>query len=202
MIFTYAIINFPSKFPDYSITQGTRFWEFFMGFGDFVGNSSAVGRLREMLARDHFPQAVILAGAQGSGKYTLALMLARAMNCLERPGARAAGADAKEEGTGSFAFDIAAEKDDSLKDPVTDWAAGFLRPVLELRAHWAGAAPGGAVRGGGRGAGEPSRNGQERDANFCADASGRAGDTARSAADDDQGRPGAARDPTDLLPAG
>jgi DNA polymerase-3 subunit delta' len=28
---------------------------------------------------------VILAGAGGSGKYTLALMLARAMNCLERP---------------------------------------------------------------------------------------------------------------------
>jgi DNA polymerase-3 subunit delta' len=35
-----------------------------------------------MLARDHFPQAVILAGPAGSGKYTLALMLARAMNCL------------------------------------------------------------------------------------------------------------------------
>ena len=37
-----------------------------------------------MLARDHFPHAVILAGAHGSGKYTLALMLTRAMNCLER----------------------------------------------------------------------------------------------------------------------
>jgi DNA polymerase-3 subunit delta' len=37
-----------------------------------------------MLAREHFPHAVILAGAAGSGKYTLALMLAKAMNCLER----------------------------------------------------------------------------------------------------------------------
>ena len=56
-----------------------------MPFSDFVGNSEIVRRLREMLARDHFPPAVILAGAQGAGKYTLALMLARAMNCLERP---------------------------------------------------------------------------------------------------------------------
>jgi len=36
-----------------------------------------------MLARERFPQAVILAGPAGSGKYTLALMLAKAMNCLE-----------------------------------------------------------------------------------------------------------------------
>ena len=55
-----------------------------MPFSDFVGNPEVVQRLREMLARDHFPHAVILAGAQGSGKYTLALMLARAMNCQER----------------------------------------------------------------------------------------------------------------------
>ena len=38
--------------------------------------------MREMLARDRFPHAVILAGPQGAGKYTLALMLARIMNCL------------------------------------------------------------------------------------------------------------------------
>lgn len=41
--------------------------------------------MREMLARDRFPHGVILAGRSGSGKYTLATMLARAMNCLERP---------------------------------------------------------------------------------------------------------------------
>ena len=51
-------------------------------FSDFYGNSETVRRLREMLARDHFPHAVVLAGSQGCGKYTLALMLARAMNCL------------------------------------------------------------------------------------------------------------------------
>lgn len=55
-----------------------------MPFSDFHGNTEVVERLREMLARNHFPHAVILAGARGSGKYTLALMLARAMNCLEQ----------------------------------------------------------------------------------------------------------------------
>jgi DNA polymerase-3 subunit delta' len=38
-----------------------------------------------MLARDRFPHAVILTGARGSGKYTLAQMVAKAMNCLNRP---------------------------------------------------------------------------------------------------------------------
>src|SRR5262245_1445438 len=51
-------------------------------FSDFHGNAEIVNRLRDMLARDHFPHAVVLAGGQGSGKYTLALMLAQAMNCL------------------------------------------------------------------------------------------------------------------------
>ena len=56
--------------------------ECFVPFSDFHGNSELVRRLREMLARDRFPHAVILAGPQGAGKYTLALMLARTMNCL------------------------------------------------------------------------------------------------------------------------
>src|SRR5579863_3799614 len=53
-----------------------------MPFSDFYGNSEAVGQMRDMLARARFPQAVILAGPAGSGKYALALMLAKAMNCL------------------------------------------------------------------------------------------------------------------------
>src|SRR5215467_9092726 len=52
-----------------------------MPFSDFQGNAETLRRLREMLARERFPHAVILAGPQGAGKYTLALMLARAMNC-------------------------------------------------------------------------------------------------------------------------
>src|SRR5213596_456072 len=53
-----------------------------MGFSDFYGNADVIHRLRDMLARNRFPHAVILAGPAGSGKYTLALMLAKAMNCL------------------------------------------------------------------------------------------------------------------------
>ena len=71
-----------------------------MPFSDFIGNPETVRQLREMLARGHFPPAVILAGARGAGKYTLALMLARAMNCLEQPAHRATK---DEGGSGSFA---------------------------------------------------------------------------------------------------
>src|ERR1700678_2389238 len=53
-----------------------------MPFSDFHGNTETVHRLRDMLARNRFPHAVVLSGARGSGKYTLALMLAQALNCL------------------------------------------------------------------------------------------------------------------------
>ncbi|HLV85452.1 MAG TPA: hypothetical protein VKV39_00645 [Candidatus Sulfotelmatobacter sp.] len=53
-----------------------------MPFSDFHGNAETVQRLREMLAHDRFPHAVVLAGARGCGKYTLALMLAQTLNCL------------------------------------------------------------------------------------------------------------------------
>src|ERR1700688_677938 len=54
-------------------------------FADFHGNAETVHRLRDMLARDHFPHAVVRSGGRGSGKYTLALMLAQALNCLTPP---------------------------------------------------------------------------------------------------------------------
>jgi DNA polymerase-3 subunit delta' len=56
-----------------------------MPFSDFHGNRETVHRIREMLARDRFPHGVIISGPAGSGKYTLATMVARAMNCLEKP---------------------------------------------------------------------------------------------------------------------
>src|SRR5437588_10743843 len=54
-----------------------------MAFSDFHGNPETVHCLRDMLARERLPHAIILAGPQGAGKYTLALMLAKAINCLE-----------------------------------------------------------------------------------------------------------------------
>src|ERR1700684_465119 len=53
-----------------------------MSFSDFHGNAETVQRLRDMLARNRVPHAVILSGPRGSGKYTLAMMLAQALNCL------------------------------------------------------------------------------------------------------------------------
>jgi DNA polymerase-3 subunit delta' len=56
-------------------------------FSDFYGNAEVVQRLREMLARDRFPHSVILAGPKGAGKYMLAQMVAKAMNCMSAPAA-------------------------------------------------------------------------------------------------------------------
>jgi DNA polymerase-3 subunit delta' len=52
-----------------------------MSFSSFHGNDEVVRRMREALSRDRFPHGVILTGPAGSGKYTLALMMAQAMNC-------------------------------------------------------------------------------------------------------------------------
>ncbi len=53
-----------------------------MSFRDFIGNQAVVSRLRATLASQRFPHAVILAGPEGAGKYTLAQMLAKTMACL------------------------------------------------------------------------------------------------------------------------
>lgn len=56
-----------------------------MGFKDFIGNAVTVTHLRESIRAERFPHSMILAGPKGAGKYTLALMLAQAVNCLEKP---------------------------------------------------------------------------------------------------------------------
>lgn len=55
------------------------------GFGDFYGNSSAVEGLRMAIAAGRLPHSLILAGAQGAGKYTLAVMLTMALECERQP---------------------------------------------------------------------------------------------------------------------
>jgi DNA polymerase-3 subunit delta' len=55
------------------------------GFGDFLGNRTAVDHLRTAIAAGRLPHSLILAGPKGAGKYTLALMLAQAVNCKNQP---------------------------------------------------------------------------------------------------------------------
>ena len=56
-----------------------------MGFNDLIGNAETARQLREALAADRLPHALLLGGPRGIGKYTLALMLAQAANCLTPP---------------------------------------------------------------------------------------------------------------------
>lgn len=54
-------------------------------FDDFLGNAPAVEHLRMAVAAGRLPHSMILAGAAGAGKYTLALMLAMAVECERQP---------------------------------------------------------------------------------------------------------------------
>jgi DNA polymerase III subunit delta' len=96
-----------------------------MPFSDFHGNSDTVRTLREMLAHEHFPHALILSGPQGAGKFTLSQMVAKAMNCLERPktpgsptgpGVGTVGADALPDFCGHCASCIRIAEADALDD--------------------------------------------------------------------------------------
>ncbi len=54
-------------------------------FHDFHGNTHAVEGLRTAIAAGRLPHSLILAGPQGAGKYTLALMLTMAVECERQP---------------------------------------------------------------------------------------------------------------------
>jgi DNA polymerase-3 subunit delta' len=56
-----------------------------VSFDQFVGNAATVQHLREAIAAERMPPALILAGPRGAGKYTLSIMLAQTMACLQHP---------------------------------------------------------------------------------------------------------------------
>jgi DNA polymerase III subunit delta' len=58
----------------------------------FIGNSRGIDVLRRAIAQDRFPHALILAGPPGIGKSTLAILLARELNCLSPGPGGACGA--------------------------------------------------------------------------------------------------------------
>jgi len=55
-----------------------------MGFDSFLGNAKAVQSVREMLARERVPGSLLFTGPEGIGKKTLAIMLAKTLNCERR----------------------------------------------------------------------------------------------------------------------
>lgn len=54
-----------------------------MGFERYSGNARTVEALRRSIMEGRLPHALALAGPVGVGKYTLATMVARAVNCLD-----------------------------------------------------------------------------------------------------------------------
>ncbi len=54
-------------------------------FSEFLGNAAVVENLRAAIATGRLPHSFVIAGARGSGKYTLALMLTMALDCEEQP---------------------------------------------------------------------------------------------------------------------
>ena len=54
-------------------------------FAGFLGNTAVVDNLRASIAAGRLPHSLVLAGARGSGKYTLALMLTMALECENQP---------------------------------------------------------------------------------------------------------------------
>jgi DNA polymerase III subunit delta' len=55
------------------------------GFSEFLGNAAVVDNLRAAIAAGRLPHSLVIAGARGSGKYTLALMLTMAQECEVQP---------------------------------------------------------------------------------------------------------------------
>ena len=90
-----------------------------MGFADLIGNGETVRQLREALAADRLPHAILLGGPHGIGKYTLALMLAQAANCLRPP----AGADGLPDFCGACANCVRIAQAAPLRDRVAEAVA-------------------------------------------------------------------------------
>jgi DNA polymerase-3 subunit delta' len=63
-------------------------------FSEFLGNAAVVDNLRAAIAGGRLPHSLVIAGARGSGKYTLALMLTMALECQLQP--RELGSEGRE----------------------------------------------------------------------------------------------------------
>lgn len=57
-----------------------------MGLKKIIGQTEAIGQLREAMARERIPSAYLFLGPRNVGKRTTALTLAKVLNCREAPG--------------------------------------------------------------------------------------------------------------------
>lgn len=90
-------------------------------------------RLREMLARDRFPHSVIIAGPRGSGKYTLAQMVAKAMNCRRAGTAHEQGATLLAQQTADELPDFCGECDNCVRIAEADNLEARCAEAVEAR---------------------------------------------------------------------
>src|SRR6185295_3121744 len=58
------------------------YWGLKMGFDSFLGNRRNMERLRNKLQQGRFPHGLLFSGPDGIGKRTCAVMVAKALNCL------------------------------------------------------------------------------------------------------------------------
>ena len=81
--FFFAVEDTPQGLSARLDTVAGFFYPQSVGFNYFLGNAQTVTHLRESIRAGRFPHSLILAGPRGAGKYTLSLMLAQAVNCLQ-----------------------------------------------------------------------------------------------------------------------
>ena len=69
--------TFSLRYPEFVVFPSS--------FSEFLGNTAVVDNLRAAIAAKRLPHSLVIAGARGSGKYTLALMLTMAQVCEVQP---------------------------------------------------------------------------------------------------------------------
>ena len=101
-----------------------------MGFDSFVGNRKVRDRLVRKLREGRFPHGLIFSGPEGLGKHTLALMVAKALNCTSSEAGDFCDqcSNCRKINSGSHADVMTI----SVEDEATQIKIGQIRRILEM----------------------------------------------------------------------
>src|SRR5579862_1567303 len=101
-----------------------------MGFDSFIGNRKVRERLVRKLREGRFPHGLIFSGPGGLGKHTLALMVAKALNCTKSQAADFCDdcANCRKINSGSHADVMTI----SVEDEATQIKIGQVRRILGM----------------------------------------------------------------------